>query len=704
MSRLSPTGPVPRVGATFGPYRIDRQLGAGGMGAVFVAHDQRLGRQVALKVLLGHHAQDPAFLQRFEHEATVMARLDSPHVLSIYDHGRIDGWPYLVTQYAAGGDLGSLIRERGPLPAPLAARVCSQVAEALVAAHAVGVLHRDVKPANVLLRDVGLDRLDRLHVYLADFGVASTGSTGSTGLTTAGAVAGTWNYLAPERAQGAPGSPASDVYSVGCLLWETLTGAPPYAGSDVEVAMAHLHDPVPQLAQVDDVTARANPVLARALAKDPARRQPSALVLREELRALSPSSVTPSFSGAAPLDRRHDRRQGRPDRPDRQDQHRRRWLIAVVATVALLAGGATTAYLVRQDPGATAQPGPDPAPPPVDDPGAGSPTGLPEAPSTITGDLTADGLGDLTYVDQQRGVTQVWTSTGAGFDSPRRRSGLEGSVLAGDLTGDGRLDLVDVVGDGPIYAVTVLDATGGRSVSPVELPDGSYDEAFATGDFDGDGHDDLAGIGYGDGRVQIGVAPGSGTGDLRPARRWFDGRVGGADDLALAVGDLDADGDDDLVLLAFDGATPSLRLLTAQDGAFVARGATPQRRLDDTAGLLRVADLEGDGTPEVVFVPRFGYDEPVRVWDYERGFVVKPGWTLRRDESVMAASVSDVDGDARDDLVLWTDEGDRPDALVVRSDGDRFATPSTWLRGQSIDNYGYAVDRVSDLDWSGYGG
>ena len=683
------------MGATFGPYRIDRQLGTGGMGAVFVARDQRLGRQVALKVLLGHHAQDPAFLQRFEHEATVMARLDSPHVVTIYDHGRIDGWPYLVTQYAAGGDLGSLIRERGPLPPPLAARVCSQVAEALVAAHAVAVVHRDVKPANVLLRDAGTDRLDRLHVYLADFGVASTGSTGSTGLTTAGAVAGTWNYLAPERAQGAPGSPASDVYSVGCLLWETLTGAPPYAGSDVEVAMAHLHDPVPQLAEVDDFTARANPVLARALAKDPALRQPSALVLREEIRALAPPSVTPSFSGATPLGRRQGRRgpRGRPR------------LVAgavAVAVAALLGGGAATAYLVRADGDPTAQPGPDAPTAPA--PGQGSPSAAPEPSPTVTGDLTADGLGDLAYVDDEHGVTRLWASTGDGFAPSRRRGGLEGSVLAGDLTGDGRTDLVDVAGSGSIYAVTVLDATGGRTVSPVELPEGSYGEAFATGDFDGDGHGDLAGIGYGDGRVEIAVSAGSGSGDLRPARRWYDDRVSGADDLALAVGDLDADGDDDLVLLAFDGATPSLRLLAAQDGAFVPRGGTPQRRLDGTAGLLRVADLEGDGTPEVVFVPRYGYDETVRVWDYARGFVAKAGWSLRREESVLAASVTDVDGDTRDDLVLWTDVGDRPDALVVRSDGDRFAAPSPWLRNQTIGDYGYAVDRVSDLDWSGYGG
>ena len=695
MSRLPPTGPVPRVGATFGPYRIDRQLGAGGMGAVFVARDQRLGRQVALKVLLGHHAQDPAFLHRFEHEATVMARLDSPHVVSIYDHGRIDGWPYLVTQYAAGGDLGSLIRERGPLPPPLAARVCSQVAEALVAAHAVGVVHRDVKPANVLLRDVGLDRLDRMHVYLADFGVASTGSSGSTGLTTAGAVAGTWNYLAPERAQGAPGSPASDLYSVGCLLWETLVGAPPYAGSDVEVAMAHLHDPVPQLAEVDVFTARANPVLARALAKDPALRQPSAIVLREEIRSLVPPSATPSSSGSAPLGSGRGRRGPR------------RLVVGVVAvaTVALLGGGAATAYLVRADGGPTAPPGPEaPAAPTAPTPGGGSPSPAPEPPASVTGDLTADGLGDLAYVDDVRGVTRLWASTGAGFAPARRRGGLEGSVLAGDLSGDGRTDLVGVAGDGGIYAVTVLDATGGRAVTPVELPQGSYDQAFATGDFDGDGRDDLAGIGYGDGRVQIGVSAGSATGDLRPARRWFDARVGEGDDLALAVGDLDADGDDDLVLLAYDGATPSLRLLTAQDGAFVPRGATPQRTLDATAGLLRVADLEGDGAPEVVFVPRYGYREPVRVWDYARGFVPTSGWSLRRDESVMAVSVTDVDGDARDDLVLWTDEGDRPDALVVRSEGDGFAAPSGWLRSQTVGDYGYGVDRVSDLDWSGYGG
>ena len=168
----------------------------GGMGVVYAATDTRLDRRVALKLVSGQLAGDPSFVTRFQREAAVLARLDSPHIVAIFDHGEQDGTPYIATQYVGGGDLGALIAGRGALPPQLALRVCAQIAGALADAHRVGVIHRDVKPSNVLLRDPDAAEL---HAYLCDFGIAQTESEG---LTTAGAIAGSWAYLAPERANG----------------------------------------------------------------------------------------------------------------------------------------------------------------------------------------------------------------------------------------------------------------------------------------------------------------------------------------------------------------------------------------------------------------------------------------------------------------------------------------------------------------------
>lgn len=285
---------MPEPGDEFGRYRIESRLGQGGMGVVYLAHDLTLDRRIALKVVAGLGAGDPVFRERFQREATTLARLDSPHIITIYDHGEYDGLPFIATQYIAGGDLGTLIRSRGALPSPLAARICAQIVDALADAHRAGVIHRDVKPANVLLRDP--DAAEPT-AYLCDFGIAQTDSQGLTGT---GMLAGTWAYLAPERAAGAAASAASDLYAVGCLLWALLTGAPPYGGSDVEMAIAHRDAPIPRLPGRDPRSRRLNAVIGRAMAKDPAARYPTAEAFRADLLALADSEAGTPLAASRP--------------------------------------------------------------------------------------------------------------------------------------------------------------------------------------------------------------------------------------------------------------------------------------------------------------------------------------------------------------------------------------------------------------------
>ncbi len=281
------SGQPPAVGATFGRYRIESRLGMGGMGVVYAATDTRLNRRVALKVISGQLAGDEQFVARFGHEAEVLTRLDSPHVIAIFDHGEVDGVPYIATQLVGGGDLGTMLRDRGPLPPAQAAAVCAQLAEALDDAHRVGVVHRDVKSSNVLVRDPDADEP---FVYLCDFGIALTDSRG---LTSSGGMAGSWAYISPERARGEAATPVSDVYSLGCLFWVCLTGRTPYDGTDVEMAIAHLNAPVPQVDGDDDSPAGAvNAVLSRAMAKKPGDRYPSAAELRADLLDLARGGAT----------------------------------------------------------------------------------------------------------------------------------------------------------------------------------------------------------------------------------------------------------------------------------------------------------------------------------------------------------------------------------------------------------------------------
>ncbi len=220
------------------------------MGVVFVAVAPDVERPVALKVLAPQAAADPRLRERFAREAATLARLDSPHIVYILEYGEQDGCPYLVTQLVPGGDLRRYVEEHGPLSPRQAAAVMEQVAAGLEEAHSQGVVHRDLKSANVLLRVLPGGQL---HAYLCDFGIARADNHETT---SASGVVGTLEYLAPERQSGAPASFATDIYSLGCLLWAAVTGAPPYRGSEVDVAVAHLRAPVPRLPGDDPVSRR----------------------------------------------------------------------------------------------------------------------------------------------------------------------------------------------------------------------------------------------------------------------------------------------------------------------------------------------------------------------------------------------------------------------------------------------------------------
>ncbi|MEO6511035.1 MAG: serine/threonine-protein kinase [Nocardioides sp.] len=233
----------PRLGERLGPYVVGRRLGGGGMGVVFEAHEENLDRQVAIKIISPHLADDPAFRERFIREARSLASLDSAHVVHVYAHGEATeeegGRLYLVTQLIPDGDLGGLLQSYGAPPPAMALDLIAQVADGLADAHAAGLIHRDIEPANVLLRR----RAEGNQAYLSDFGIArlvTTDATGHQSGTTTGTM-GTPTYMAPELHLGESPSVASDVYSLGCLLWATLTGGAPYAGtSDYQVVTAHL--------------------------------------------------------------------------------------------------------------------------------------------------------------------------------------------------------------------------------------------------------------------------------------------------------------------------------------------------------------------------------------------------------------------------------------------------------------------------------
>ncbi len=260
-----------------GRYRLERRIGSGGMADVYLATDESLGRSVAIKVLSDRYAQDDGFVERFRREASSAAGLSHPNIVAVYDRGEAEGTYYIAMEFLDGPTLKEEIVRRAPLPEAEAINWAAQALDALDYAHRNGVIHRDVKPHNMVLTEDG-----RLKV--TDFGIARAQNTQQ--MTEVGSIVGTAQYLSPEQARGQAVGPQSDLYSLGIVLYEMLTGELPFTGDGaVDIAMKQVSDPPPPLRERNRLVSPAlEQVVMRALAKDPALRHPSAKAMAEELR------------------------------------------------------------------------------------------------------------------------------------------------------------------------------------------------------------------------------------------------------------------------------------------------------------------------------------------------------------------------------------------------------------------------------------
>jgi serine/threonine-protein kinase len=257
-----------QTGSVFAGCRIEAVLGRGGMGVIYRATELRLGRPVALKLIATEQASDPDVRERFEREARMTASIEHPNVVPVYGAGEEDGHLYLVMRFVPGTDLHHVLGQEARLAPARAASIVAQVADALDAAHGAGLVHRDVKPANILL--------NADHAYLSDFGITRVQAS-DTRITDSGNWIGTVDFMAPEHLRGEPTDARADVYALGCVLFTALTGKPPFRRDTVPVTItAHLHDPPPRPSETAGVPATFDAVIARALAKAPEDRYPSA--------------------------------------------------------------------------------------------------------------------------------------------------------------------------------------------------------------------------------------------------------------------------------------------------------------------------------------------------------------------------------------------------------------------------------------------
>jgi DNA-binding beta-propeller fold protein YncE len=342
----------PRVGTRLAGYRIQALLGRGGMGVVYLAEQLGPRRQVALKLLSVPVATSEAFRERFLRESELAAAIDHPNVLPVYDAGETDGVLWIAMRYVDGTDLAALLHRDGPLPPEEALALYGPVAGALDAAHARGLVHRDVKPANILL---AMEGGAVAHAYLADFGLTKRVG-GARGLTVSGQVLGTIDYVAPEQVEGGPVDGRADQYSLGCVLFECLTGVVPFRGaSELAVLWAQVHDPPPPIREHrPDLPAALDDAIGRALAKAPGDRYPSCGAMVAAAQA--------ALTGVTPAGLRHrigralGRRPGHRRRPGLSGLTRRSSLVLTVTAGLLSAVLLVVAVLLARDGAAPAVP------------------------------------------------------------------------------------------------------------------------------------------------------------------------------------------------------------------------------------------------------------------------------------------------------------------------------------------------------------
>jgi serine/threonine protein kinase len=350
-------------------YEVESRLGEGGMAKVFAGTDRLLGRKVAVKVLSSQYAQDKTFVERFRREAQAAAGLNHPNVVSVFDTGSDDGVHYIVMEHVEGRTLADIIGEEGALRPARAVEIAVDVCRALSSAHEKGMVHRDVKPGNILLTPDG-------GVKVADFGIARVAS--GEPLTVTGSVMGTASYLSPEQARGGSIDARSDIYSLGCVLYEMFTGKTPFAGDSlVSIAYKHVEEEPTAPSLVNPaVPAGLSAVVTKAMAKDPADRYQSADEMAGELREASADAAP---AKAVPTNERTEVLPVSPGGPTTtaplpvtvsRERGRRWWPLATAAVVLAVFALAVALILARDDPLPVSRPSLPPAtsPPPTTTP------------------------------------------------------------------------------------------------------------------------------------------------------------------------------------------------------------------------------------------------------------------------------------------------------------------------------------------------
>ena len=269
-----------------GRYQLEKTIGTGGMAKVWLAHDRLLDRRVAVKILADRYASDPGFVERFRREASAAAGLSHPNIVTVYDRGETDGSYYIVMEHLPGPDLKEIVRQRGKLAPRQAVDAALQILAALSAAHRRNVIHRDIKPQNVLVAEDG-------HLKVTDFGIARAGD--DAGMTEVGSVIGTAQYLSPEQARGEDVTTASDCYSTGIVLYELLTGRVPFDGEKpVAIAMRQINEvPVAPRVIVPQIPPPLNEIVMKALEKRPGSRYRTAEEFSNALLRVRPSLPEP---------------------------------------------------------------------------------------------------------------------------------------------------------------------------------------------------------------------------------------------------------------------------------------------------------------------------------------------------------------------------------------------------------------------------